>query len=130
MSEADDRKAIARRTSELLAAVNGSNVDGVMAVWDDDGVMMPPGSPAVRGRAALDAYFRRLFAGGRFEFVFTSSEIDVNGDIALERLAYTATAWPAGGAAAQSSGKGLHVYRRGPDGTSKLTHDIWNSDSQ
>ncbi len=51
------------------------------------------------------------------------------GDVAIERVTYTATVWPAG---AQSSiedqGKGLHVYARQPDGSWRLKQDIWNSD--
>jgi len=38
--------------------------------------------------------------------------------------------WPLeGGPVVQDRGKGLHVYRRQPDGSWKLAQDIWNSDN-
>ena len=125
----DVRYVIARTSAELLAAVNASDADRCAAVWADDGVLMPPRHPSVLGHEAIVKYFRDLFARSRFRFEFTSSNIHVAGDIALERVTYTAIIWH--GEFAQpieDSGKGLHVYRRQPDGSWKLTHDIWNSD--
>jgi uncharacterized protein (TIGR02246 family) len=129
-TERVDRKAIARATEELLAAVNASDVDRCLAVWSSDGVLMPPQHPAVRGRDAIGEYFHRLFARSKFSFAFTSSDIQIAGDTALERVTYTVTVWSqtGGGAVTEDEGKGLHVYRRQPDGSWKLTQDIWNSD--
>jgi len=124
-----DREAITRTTAELLAAVNASDVDGCLAVWTPDGVLMPPHHPSVQGCDAIGEYFRNLFSRSRFRFAFTSSHIQLAGDTAFERLAYTATAWPeTGGSPAEDSGKGLHVYTRQADGSWKLVIDIWNSD--
>jgi len=54
----------------------------------------------------------------------------VAGDVAIERVEYTASAWPAeGGPPVQDVGKGVHVYRRQTDGSWKLAQDIWNSDN-
>ena len=41
-----DRSAIARASARLLNAVNSSDVDAVLAVWAEDGVMMPVSSPS------------------------------------------------------------------------------------
>jgi uncharacterized protein (TIGR02246 family) len=130
MAGADfDTAAIARARDALLRAVNASDVSGVVAVWADEGVLMPPHHPAVRGRAAIELYFSQLFAGRRFEFSFTGSHIRVADGLAVEQLAYTATVWSAdGGAPARDTGKGIHVYRRDANGSWRLTADIWNSD--
>jgi uncharacterized protein (TIGR02246 family) len=123
------REEIRRITAELLAAVNASDHRRLVALWADDGVLMPPNHAAVHGRSALDAYFRARFAGTRFRFSFTSSDIQIAGDVAFEWLAYATMAWPAGGGeAVEDTGKGLHVYRRQPDGSWKLELDIWNND--
>jgi ketosteroid isomerase-like protein len=125
-----DRAAVAHATTALLNAVNASDLTGVLAAWCDEGVLMPPHHPTVHGRAALEQYFRGLFSHRRFAFAFTSSRIEVVGDLALERVEYRASAWPAeGGPLVQDVGKGLHVYRRQTDGSWKLAQDIWNSDS-
>ena len=122
-------QVIARATAELLAAVNASDADRCSAVWADDGVLMPPHHPSVLGHEAIAKYFRDLFSRSKVKFAFTSSNVHLAGDVALERVTYTATIWPGDGAPPiEDIGKGLHVYRRQPDGSWKLTHDIWNSD--
>ena len=124
-----DRAAVAQATTALLKAVNSSDLAGVLAAWCDEGVLMPPHHPSVCGRAALESYFRGLFSRSRFTFAFTLSRIEMVGDVALERVEYTASAWPAeGGPPVQDLGKGVHVYRRQTDGSWKLEQDIWNSD--
>jgi ketosteroid isomerase-like protein len=90
---------------------------------------MPPHHPAVCGRIEIERYFSRLFQQSRFTFSFPKSSIEVNGDLALERLEYSATRSPLdGGQATSDVGKGLHVFRRSPGGFWQLIMDIWNSD--
>ena len=124
-----DRRVIARLSANLLDAVNRSEVDGVIAAWAEDGVMMPPDQPPVSGRAAIETYFRQLFSSARFRFQFTSSEIQVVGDVASERVSYVADAWRDGASApVHDRGKGIHMFRRVPGGGWALSVDIWNSD--
>lgn len=121
--------AVRAVTAALVRAVNASDVDAVMAVWDDHGVLMPPGHQSVHGRAAISDYFHRLFAGRRFEFVFTSSHVAIEGNLAVERVDYDASAWTLeGDVALHDRGKGVHLYRQQPDGSWQLVMDIWNSD--
>jgi ketosteroid isomerase-like protein len=127
--ENDDRVAIKRATEALLNAVNKSDLPGVVDIWADDGVLMPPHHPGVHGRIEIQRYFSRLFQQSRFTFSFPKSSIEVTGDLALERLEYSATMSPLGGGQAISDvGKGLHVFRRQPSGSWQLIMDIWNSD--
>jgi uncharacterized protein (TIGR02246 family) len=128
MSDAD-RTAIARASARLVEAVNGSDVAGVLAVWADDGVMMPPGKPAVRGRQAIEEFFRRLFSYSRVHYQFTASEIQVVGDIASERITFVAEAWDGASQSTRSRGKGLHLFRRASGGAWTLAADLWNSES-
>lgn len=122
-------RGIAQASSALLAAVNSSNVDGVLAVWHTDGTLMPPHHAAVHGHAALRAYFADLFARRRLAFTFTASDVHLAGDIAFERLSFRAISTPVtGGESSEDVGKGLHVYTQDSDGTWKLLLDIWNSD--
>jgi uncharacterized protein (TIGR02246 family) len=124
-----DISAVARTTAALLNAVNGSDIAGVLAVWSDDGVLMPPHHPAVQGRVEIERYFERIFRKSRFAFSFSSSQIEVCGGIALERVEYTVSVYPVeSGPHTRDAGKGLHLYRRQPDGFWKLAMDIWNSD--
>jgi len=113
----------------LRAAVNAGDVTAILACWAPDGVLQPPHHPAVRGHAAIAEYFRNVFAARRLTFTFTASTVTVLGDVALERLSYSAIAASlVGRGRTEDVGKGLHVYSRQLDGSWKLTQDIWNSD--
>ena len=125
-----DREEVQRLSATLLAAVNDRDVEVVLSVWAGDGTMMPPNHPAVGGRSELEMYFTRLFATARFRFVFTQSEIEVIGDVAIERVQYTVESWRDGASEpVNDAGKGIHVFRRASvDSPWKLAVDIWNSD--
>jgi len=113
----------------LRAAVNAGDVTAILACWAPDGVLQPPHHPAVQGHAAIAEYFRNVFAARRLTFTFTASTVTVLGDVALERLSYSAIAASlVGRERIEDVGKGLHVYSRQLDGSWKLTQDIWNSD--
>jgi ketosteroid isomerase-like protein len=90
--------------------VNRGDTDGVLSVWADDGVLMPPGHPAVIGKPALEEYFRRLFARSRFHFIFTASHVLIDAATAIERVTYTVETW--------SSGSALPAASAGRDCTS------------
>jgi uncharacterized protein (TIGR02246 family) len=124
-----DHAAIHEVATALLTAINAHDVEGILACWAADGILMPPHHPTVEGRAAIAAYFRAVFAHHTLMFAFTKSAVECFDDGAVERLAYTAVATPLdGGPQTETRGKGLHVYGRRPDGTWQLTQDIWNSD--
>jgi uncharacterized protein (TIGR02246 family) len=113
----------------LRVAVNDGDVAAILACWAPDGVLQPPHHPAVHGHAAIAEYFHNIFAARRLTFTFTASTVTVLGEVALERLSYTAIAVSlADRERTEDVGKGLHVYSRALDGSWKLTQDIWNSD--
>jgi uncharacterized protein (TIGR02246 family) len=127
-SVAGDATTVHALAEALRRAVNSSSVNGIVACWAPDGIMMPPYHAAVQGRTAIGEYFARVFAARRLTFTFTDSSVDVVGDMAIERLHYTAVATAPGGETTEDVGKGIHVYRRCADGTWQLAQDIWNSD--
>lgn len=127
----EERVDVEKATAALLNAVNQSDLRAVLALWCDDGVMMPPHHPSVHGRAEIGRYFEALFRRTRLQFTFTLSRIEIAGNIALERVEYSASAWSAdGGPETRDVGKGLHVYRRQASGSWLLGMDIWSSDKR
>ena len=123
-----DAAAVHAVAEALRHAVNDADVDGIVACWAPDGIMLPPHHAAVRGRTAISEYFSRAFAARRVTFTFTDSSVEVFGAVAIERLHYTALATAPGGETSEDAGKGLHIYTRQADGTWQLAQDIWNSD--
>lgn len=91
--------------------------------------MMPPNVPTVHGRAAIRAHFANLFAGRQFRYNLSHGELQVSGDMAVERVEYHVIIRSTDdGGVAEDSGKGLHLYLRQSDGRWLLSTDIWNSD--
>ena len=57
------RAEIEKASSDLLEAVNDSNVEGVARLWRDDGVLMPPHQPRVEGHESIRFVFRTSLLG-------------------------------------------------------------------
>ena len=75
-------QAIHEATSALLRAVNTCDLEAVMAIWDDNGTLMPPGHSSVQGHQAIRAYFEHC-----------SSAVVSSSSSRLRRSASTAI-WP------------------------------------
>jgi len=117
-----DRAAIAQREDQHKDALARKDMDGILAVYSADVVMMPPNEPPIRGKEALRSWFAKLFSqvtlqpGSR-----ALDSLELAGDLAVERLLFSDSA-------GQATGKAIHVYRRQADGTWRITQDIWNRD--
>jgi ketosteroid isomerase-like protein len=126
--EADVAAVNAVREQEVAAIVSGEMNTAYLAA---DAVVMPPNEPSVSGIDAIDVWFRDFLA--QFAAVsvnYTSSEITVSGDWAIEHYGGTLTVTPVGGGdSMEEVVKGIHVYRREADGSWKMVYDVWNSDA-
>lgn len=127
---AADRAAIeAMREAERTAAEAG-DVEGFLALMAPDIMVMPPNGPAVSGRDAVRAWLEDFMGAYTVSFSsYSTDEVIVEGDLAVERISGEWTMTPTGEGEAMTEGvKGLHVYRRQADGSWLMTHDVWNSD--
>lgn len=118
-----DRATTAQLVEREDRAFANKDVDGVLAVYSADVVMMPPNEPAIRGKDALRPWFTKLFSQQAFQASSGTSEgLEVAGDLDVERITLR-------NSAGQATGKVIHVYRRQADGTWQITQDIWNTDA-
>jgi len=112
------------------AAMNRGDAAAMAAVYADDGVEMPPGKPAVRGRAAIEAFHRQELTGPAklSGFALIASDTRVTGDVAYTTGTSRITVTPPGAAApVLSSGKYVVVLRK-QGGAWKAAYAIYNSD--
>ena len=118
-----DREAIRAVHRNFADWVKSKNSEAISQVYQEDGVLMAPGAPAVVGRADIKAF------GDAFppvvEFSLTEDAIDGNADVAYVRGRYSITLGTEGSPA--EDGKFVEVWRKQPDGSWKLAIDIWNS---
>ena len=75
---------VTRIADSYAAAINRGDAAAMAAVYADDGVEMPPGKAAVRGRAAIEAYHRQELSGPvrLSDFSLTATDTRVTGDVA------------------------------------------------
>ncbi|HEY6050618.1 MAG TPA: SgcJ/EcaC family oxidoreductase [Thermoanaerobaculia bacterium] len=122
--------AIAQVAETYRTAVLAGDAAGAASVFLDDGVEMPPGHPPVRGRAAIERYYRECFAGPcRFTgFVLSPWDVTVAGKVAYNVGASRQTI-TAGGSTIECSSKYLVVLRRDGGGAWKVAYAIYNIDA-
>ena len=121
---------VTRIADSYAAAMNRGDAAAMAAVYADDGVEMPPGKAAVRGRAAIEAYHRQELSGPvrLSDFSLTATDARVTGDVAYTTGTSRITVTPPGGAPpVQSSGKYVVVFRR-QGGAWKAAYAIYNAD--
>jgi erythromycin esterase len=111
------------------AAFLGGDADSYVALFTDDCVVRAPSGSRIRGRPALRSWLQGVhdqsaFAGGETE----SLETIVVAGWALDLYEARRTLAPrAGGEAVDEHYRGLHIYRRQPDGTWRIAQEIWNA---
>lgn len=79
-----DRSAEVRAVAEgIIAADNARDVSRVLDYYAEDAVLMPPGEPPVRGKAAIRPRYEKLFAQFLPEIESRIDEIRVDHDWAF-----------------------------------------------
>lgn len=128
-SSADDEKAVRDLNASWFQTYNTHDAAALAAFYADDAILMMPGTPSVRGRAAIEAAYKKdmdvMAKAGYSNNEGSSSDVGVAGDVAWESNTFTVTD-KAGKQV--DSGKYVTVFAR-KDGKWSIVRDIWNTDS-
>ena len=71
--------------------MRAGNLDGFMALYADDGVLLPPNAPAFNGSSAIRRFWGGLLATGKTDVDLTVDDVYSSGDLAIERGHYELT---------------------------------------
>lgn len=127
-STAADEAAIRAQSVSWAKAYNAGDAAGVAAQYAEDALLLPPGSPGVKGRAAIQAFFVKDTANTKAAGVVfnlsSATDVGVSGDMGWESGTYTATIK----GAVVESGKFLSVSRKA-GGKWHYIRDTWNADA-
>ena len=127
--EARIRELIERYAS-LFAA---HNAEAWMALWDDEGVQLPPNDSMHVGKEAIRNANASFIADQSLSFGFeiTTQEVLLfDGTYGLARGVYTLSATPTGGGqAVVTDGKFMSVLRKQADGRWLFFRDCFNSNT-
>jgi ketosteroid isomerase-like protein len=89
---------------------------------------MPPNCAPHRGLPAIEAFWRAGFAQAETRFSLIPEQLEIGGDIAIDRFRWTLEGAPhAGGNAFRDEGTAIWTWRR-QKGEWKFAQAIWNSD--
>ena len=125
------RRAIDSTNAILIDALTREDAAAQSALYAPDGIIMMSGMPAWKGKAGIEQNAKELFGQVDVkDFKFTTADVAVSGDLAVETGTYTMTITPKGGKPMPDTGKYITVWKRQGDGTWKIYRDISNSDSE
>jgi ketosteroid isomerase-like protein len=119
-----ERNAALARDRER--AQSAKDPDKFMSYVAQDATVYAPGEPAAKGAATIRTKFEEMSRAPGFSLTWTPDKADVakSGDIAYTTGSYEMTT--AGGT---EKGKYVTVWKKQPDGSWKVTDDIFNSDA-
>ncbi len=121
-------RVYAQRLAEWEAAANRKDASSIAALYTEDALLMPPNAPAVRGRAAVEAFFKGLFDQGARDVKLVQIGAAGSGGSGYAAGTYEFTAGPVGTQAIHDKGKFITGMKRGADGKWLIAYDIFNSD--
>jgi len=124
-----DATALRAALEAYLDAANAGDAARWASLYTEDAVMMPPNSPVVEGREAIESWLAMLpvtitDAEG------TALEVAGAGSVAYVRGTYSMSLQiPGLPESVPQQGKLLQIYARQPAGSWLLARDIWNANA-
>jgi len=113
---------------DFAAALNAKDAKAAAALYTEDAVLIPPGEPLVRGREAIEEYWRgAIESGGVRDVSVETMDALSSGSLGYETGSFVLTANGPDGEAVIDRGRYIELLRREPDGRWLSTHGIWNA---
>ena len=113
----NDRAAIAETHATFGAALARGDAIEAATAYAVRGRLLPPSAVLLRGRRAIEAFWRAGLDAGPLDVVFQSLELASHDAVACEIGIYTIRMTPPDGVPIVDRGKYVLVHERGPEGT-------------
>lgn len=128
MNLESERAALMQTSRDWAHAATSGDLELILSFWSDEAIVMPPGQPAVVGKAAIRAFVEQTMAIPGFSITWEPEQADVarEGDVGylVERNRVTMT--DAAGVLTTQFGKAVTVWRKDFSGKWKCVVDTWN----
>ena len=123
------RTDIESANREIGKAFSSGDIAALAAFYTEDAVVLPPNSQMIRGRKAIEEFWKGAVGMGVRSIQLNTIDVQSSGDLAYEIGNATMQIQPQGGSASRETVKYVVVWKRQPDNSWKLAADIWNSSS-
>ena len=124
-----ERKELLKRDADWAAlASRGADVETIVSYWTDDAIVLPPGQPAIKGRAALREYVLNSLRMPGFSITWktTDAVLSSDGNLAYLMGDNRITLQGPGGKPVTIVGRAVTIWRKESDGQWRCAIDIWN----
>lgn len=125
-----DEAAIAKVRTAYQTAAGTQDGPALAKLYAPDGVEMPPNAPAVKGRAAIDAFHKAFGQQWMMHGItITPTDTRIVGDTAIDAGTYKQQLMAQkGGWIFDDKGKYIVLMKKDASGNWWITHAIYNSD--
>jgi uncharacterized protein (TIGR02246 family) len=124
-ASAEARSAIEQANARFAKEFEQRNAAAVAAMYTEDAIVLPPGQEMVKGRPAIEQFWKSTMNAGVKSAVLTTLDVTISGDMVSEVGTVELTIAPEGKPATKSFAKYLVAWKR-EGGAWKLHRDIWN----
>ena len=129
-TRASDEQAIRALDSQWSKTAGAHDLDGTVAFYSDDAILLPPDEPTASDKAAIRASWAgTLDALQAVSWEVKTIDVARSGELAYLTGAWVGTSKGPKGAPVQSTGKLLEVWKKQADGQWKCAVDTFNSDA-
>jgi ketosteroid isomerase-like protein len=131
MDLASERNSLLERDAQWATAVSeGRDIERILSYWTDDAIVLPPGMPAVIGKAALRQYVQTSLQIPGFRITWNSTDVTFSPDGELAYMFGRNSVSMAGpdGAIIINEGRAVTIWRREADNEWRCAVDIWNAE--
>ncbi len=120
----ETRQAIEKLNAEFVDAYNQGDIAALATNYTEDGAVLAPNQPTVRGKQAIETLFK-----GMIEEIGGTARIETVDLADAGDLAYQWATYSLEGREQSDTGKFVEIYNRQPDGSWKIRLTIFNSDN-
>ena len=123
---AAEEAAIHTADANWLTSAKAHDLEGTLPFWADDAIILPPGEPAITGKAAIRQYVAGAFATPGFSISWNTEKIEVSGsgDLAYSTGTVDITFNNSEGKTIVAHNRAVVVWKKRPDGSWRCIVDM------
>jgi uncharacterized protein (TIGR02246 family) len=125
----DFRTAIEATITKFEKAANARDAAAIAGMYAENATLLPPGSPAIKGRKNIQQFWQRFFEAGASDAKLRPTEVTSIGDVAYEIGSFEAKMPGPQGAPVRTEGKYVVLWKRLPDDSVNIIVDIFNTNA-